>query len=90
VSSRGYAAPTGLFGGRIERYKYKPIALVHHNAFYRKVSSFVVLLRKSSYLQLVSGKAGDDAKGPERAKELLELSKIAKQKASSPSGSSIV
>ncbi|RCV46973.1 hypothetical protein SEVIR_9G578400v4 [Setaria viridis] len=44
------------------------------------------------YRKLVSGKAGDDTKGPERekAKELLELSKIAKQKALSPSGSSIV
>jgi hypothetical protein len=43
-------------------------------------------------LQLVSGKAGDDTKGPERekAKELLELSKIAKHKAFSPPGSSIV
>jgi len=51
------------------------------------VWSFVVLL-----LQLVSGKAGDDTKGPDRdkAKELLELSKIAKQKASSASGPSVV
>ncbi|XP_062180129.1 uncharacterized protein LOC133884630 [Phragmites australis] len=40
------------------------------------------------YRKLVSGKAGDDTKNSERekAKELLELSKIAKQKAFSSSG----
>ncbi|TVU23098.1 hypothetical protein EJB05_32837, partial [Eragrostis curvula] len=42
------------------------------------------------YRKLVSGKAGDDTKNSERekAKELLELSKAAKQKAFSSSGSS--
>ncbi|KAF8647192.1 hypothetical protein HU200_065455 [Digitaria exilis] len=44
------------------------------------------------YRKLVSAKAGDDPKGPERekAKELHELSKTSKQKAFSPSGSSAV
>ncbi|CAM0144433.1 unnamed protein product [Urochloa decumbens] len=44
------------------------------------------------YRKLVSAKAGDDTKAPERekAKELLELSKNAKQKAFTPSASSIV
>nr|TKW11875.1 hypothetical protein SEVIR_5G001200v2 [Setaria viridis] len=44
------------------------------------------------YRKLVSAKTGDDTKGPERekAKELPELSKIAKQKASNSSASPIV
>ncbi|CAO2194404.1 unnamed protein product [Urochloa humidicola] len=44
------------------------------------------------YRKLVSAKPGDDTKGPERekAKELVDLSKVAKQKAFTPSASSIV
>ncbi|KAL6627076.1 hypothetical protein ACP70R_030802 [Stipagrostis hirtigluma subsp. patula] len=44
------------------------------------------------YRKLVSGKAGDDTKNSERekAKELLELSKVAKQKAFSSSGPSTI
>ncbi|KAJ1282387.1 hypothetical protein BS78_03G048000 [Paspalum vaginatum] len=44
------------------------------------------------YRKLVSGKAGDDTKGvdKEKAKELLELSKTAKQKAMSSSGPSVM
>lgn len=40
------------------------------------------------YRKIVSGKAGDTSAEREKAKELLELSKIAKQKGISPSGSS--